>query len=328
MRPKTVGEVGELRLISEYVKPRFPAPPGAVGIGDDAAMVPVEDGRLLVASTDRVPADFLAFKLGAIGYRQLGRYLVALNVSDIAASGAEPLGMLLSLSLPNDFPLEQLEELLDGVAMGAEQCRCPLLGGDTSDGFEIGLVAAALGHVERGSELRRNGAKPGDRVVVSKLPGSGAAILSLLLDEELRERHRDWRERVAEHIDSLKPELSLSRKLAEERSATSCIDNTDGLAVSLDHLATASGVGIELDREAALHPIAKRIFMDEPDPWLRALGPGVDLGLVATIESGAGGVSEDVHTIGVVTNGKGVSYVASDGSRVAVDPHGWEYFHS
>src|SRR4051794_35339442 len=105
-----ISEIGEKRLISEFVHPLFNANDDPSGVGDDCAMLEAETDVFLF-STDRVPADLIAFRLGILDYEGLGKYLAYLNISDIAACGGRPVGLLLNLGLPRDFLYEDFKLL-------------------------------------------------------------------------------------------------------------------------------------------------------------------------------------------------------------------------
>ena len=100
---KTIGEIGEKRLITEFIRPFFNETNAPEGVGDDCAMV-ATDGATVLLSTDRVPADLISFRLGILDFEGLGRYLAVLNISDIAACGGTPKALLLNFGLPGTSP--------------------------------------------------------------------------------------------------------------------------------------------------------------------------------------------------------------------------------
>src|SRR5262249_49684969 len=103
---KTIADVGEKELIRSTIKPLLNPTDDHNSIGDDCAAIPIRAGSLACISTDRVPADLISFRLGIISHRGLGNYLAILNLSDIAAMGAEPVGLLLNLALPSNTSVE------------------------------------------------------------------------------------------------------------------------------------------------------------------------------------------------------------------------------
>ena len=206
-----------------------------LGIGDDAALLQMPSGRLLVAATDTLnegvhfpietaPAD--------IGWKAL-----AVNLSDLAAMGATPAWCTLSLSLHEAQPA-WIDAFLDGFLALAVQHGVALVGGDTTRG-SISINVTAHGHVESGRALQRSGARVGDDLWVSGTLGDAAAALA------------QWRAGGAaepalrERLDRPTPRVELGRALGSVAHA--CIDVSDGLLADVAHICAASGVGARLD---------------------------------------------------------------------------------
>ncbi len=118
-----ISDVGEKSLIHDFIKPFFNADDDPHGVGDDCAMLVVGD-TVVLFSTDRVPVDLTAFKLGILDYRGLGGYLARLNLSDIAACGGRPAGLLLNLGLPNSTLYDDVKALCEGFAEEASKAGC------------------------------------------------------------------------------------------------------------------------------------------------------------------------------------------------------------
>jgi len=211
--------LGEFDLIARYFSRPAARRDVLLGVGDDAALLEVPADRLLVAATDTLvegrhflpdaPAD-------AVGHQSL-----AVNLSDLAAMGAEPAWALLSLSLPAADE-GWLEAFAAGLYSLAERHGVALVGGDTVRGPRV-ITITALGFVERGQALRRDGARPGDVLFVSGWPGEAAAGLEAL---------RRGREPEAEHplvrrYLYAEPRLALGRALRGK--ATAAMDVSDGL---------------------------------------------------------------------------------------------------
>jgi thiamine-monophosphate kinase len=203
-----------------------------LGIGDDAALLAPPAGQLLVAAQDTLnigvhfPADTAA---AAIGWKAL-----AVNLSDLAAMGAEPAWCLLSLSLPAPDEV-WLDGFLDGFCALADQHRLALVGGDTTRG-PLSVSLAVHGFVPPGQALRRRGAQPGDEVWVTGTLGDAAAALALgaAAEPALRERLE-------------RPSPRLAAGIALRGLASACIDVSDGLLADLGHLLEAGSVGAELE---------------------------------------------------------------------------------
>jgi thiamine-monophosphate kinase len=263
-----VAEFDLIRLIREA------AGPGGdglrLGIGDDAAVLAVPGGREAVVTTDTLNAGIHFFDDADpldVGYKAL-----AVNLSDLAAMGAEPRWALLSLSLPE--PDEAwVREFIAGFMEAAREHGVALAGGDTCAGH-LSVTATAIGLVEPGRALTRSGAKPGDLLVVSGTPGLAALAL-----EQLREGTAPQAEAAAALARPV-PRVALGAALVGKASA--CIDISDGLLADLGHIAEASGCGatIELD---SLPRHALLADCEERRRWRLQLAGGDDYELCFTL---------------------------------------------
>ncbi len=240
---------------------------------DDCAVI---DGgeRYLVATTDMLHerTDFPDI----MNPWQMGWMTVAVSLSDIAAMGAEPAGLLIAAGLPPKADLYFIDELFSGFGDCAAYYKTSILGGDTDSHQELTLTGTALGYVEKDLVLRRRGARPGDLLCTTgRLGGAGAGLLA-------------WQQG---HIDSLfiekllepEPRLKEGRALAKSRAVPAMMVNSDGLALSLADLSIVSGVGFVV-REQAL-PLA--------DGLVEMMG---NVGAVQTVLS-AGGDFELLFTV-------------------------------
>lgn len=311
----------EFQLIERYF--RRPAPGSAgveVGVGDDGAIVRLPPGRELVVVVDTLvagvhfPPDMAP---ADVGYRAL-----AVNLSDVAAMGAEPAWMTLALTLPAP-DADWLEGFAAGLWGLAERHGVALIGGDTTRG-PLTVSVEVLGHLPAGTRLLRGGARPGDRVFVSGTLGDAAAGLGLpspASDAERRLRSRFLRP---------EPRLALGRALAGRASAAiAAIDVSDGLLADLAHICEASGAGAVIDEErlplsAALLEVAGRERAAE-----LALTGGDDYELCFTLapEVDADDLSADVGVtaIGVMTPEPGVR-LRRQGRDVPLPAGGYRHF--
>jgi thiamine-monophosphate kinase len=208
----------------------------AVGIGDDAAVTELPRGDALVASVDSAVED-VHFRRGWLTAWEIGYRAAAAALSDLAAMGASPVGMLLAIAIPDAWRPDLLE-IAGGAGEVAARWRAPILGGNTTRGRELSITTTVLGSVY--GPLTRDAVKPGHRLYVTgRLGASGAALRALLANAEPNPRHR-------EKFARPQPRLDEARWLAAE-GAVAAIDVSDGLVADLGHLAAASGVRIELD---------------------------------------------------------------------------------
>jgi thiamine-monophosphate kinase len=210
-------------------------------IGDDAAVV---DGQVYTTDMLIEDVDFTR----AIPLRFIARKSLAVNLSDLAAMGAAPSYALLSLALP-PWVLENVDEMLTAFAEAARQHGIEIIGGDFSRAEKLTISVAAIGRVVT-RPLLRSGAKPGDRVYLSRPIGGSMAGLQLLTKEP-REGYAEREfvdSAIRRNIDP-EPELALGMALARVPEVTSCIDVSDGLSTDLHHLCGASQCGAEIEKE-------------------------------------------------------------------------------
>lgn len=236
------------------------ADPGAVAWGDDAAVLDRPHGRLIVctdAAVAGVHLDTAAFPIGDLGYRAA---IAAL--SDLAAVGARPLGVVVAVCAPGDVDVVEVER---NVVAACATAGCEVLGGDLSRSGTTTVVATAVGVEGDGGAVARSGAAPGDAVLVTGALGGAAAGLrrrreGAALDDHLVLRHRRPAARLAEG------------EVAAVSGATAMLDVSDGLARDVRRLAASSGVGVALETV----PVEDGATPDE------ALGGGEDYELVFT----------------------------------------------
>jgi thiamine-monophosphate kinase len=284
-RSPLLAAIGERGLI-QRIRDRFPAPAGAlhIGIGDDAAVTAGVRGELDVLTTDAlvegVHFDLRFSSLADVGYKAL-----AVNVSDIAAMGATPRLALLSLILPDRLSVADVDSLLDGFSRMADEAGVLLAGGNiTRTPGPLTIDVTAVGHVRRRRVLTRGGGKAGDILYVTGAVGAAAAGLGMLRaaapapdDEELSaliERHR-----------RPVPRLRIGALLGRTRSATACMDLSDGLADGVRQLAQASGTGAVIDAAALPIPAAARRWFESQghDPVRAAIAGGDDYELLFSV---------------------------------------------
>lgn len=232
-----MGFLSELEILA-FIRARFP---GGEALTDDCgALPPVPAGRTLLATTDLMEED-IHFRRDWHPPALLARKLLAVNLSDLDASGAVPAGFTLTLALPRDLDRAWLEAFLDALAGAARAAGLILLGGDTVGRTRgLGLGMTAFGHAARW--LRRDGLRAGDTLFVDQ--PLGASLRGL---RKLQAGSRDLSDPdVAAHLDP-KPRLGLGPKLAALEGVHACMDLSDGLSRDLRSMALASGVSIEVD---------------------------------------------------------------------------------
>jgi thiamine-monophosphate kinase len=252
-----LSEVGELGLLAELERRGL-----AQSIGDDAAHL----GEGLVVTQDAL-VERIHFRFDWISWRDLGWRAAAVNLSDLAASGADPEGLLVTLAAPPETELDHVLELYEGIA----EAGVPVVGGDTSKAESVVLSVTAIGRAAR--VPGRAGARPGDHLVVTgPLGAAGAAF-----------RRQSY----------VRPPLRLAEGKELAAAAHALLDVSDGLAVDAGHIASRSGCRVVIELERV--PIAAGAELED-------LGFGEDYELLAAV-----GTRVRHTTIGRCEEGEGVA---------------------
>ncbi len=319
--------LGEFELIAKYFARGAPDRPDVVlGIGDDAALVRVPEGRELVVTADTIvsgvhfPADLPP---AAIGHRAL-----AVNLSDLAAMGATPAWFTLALTLPRAQE-EWLAEFSRGLFELARRFGVALVGGDTTSG-PLAITVQAMGHAAPGTAIRRSGARPGDGIYLSATTGDAAAGLAVL-QGELEIASEAARSDLIARFVWPEPRVELGMALVGVASAA--IDISDGLLADLGKLLVASGVGGSLDLD--LPPVSPAL-MQVADAraalgFAAAGGDDYELCLTApeanaaAVQRIAGALGIPLTRIGMVESTSGLRCFR-DGREVQVQAAGFDHF--
>ena len=296
-----LSELGESHIVSRVLT-RNPEPAHViVGPGDDAA-VTAPEGRLV--STADMLVENEDFTRDWLDWGLLGRKAAAQNLADVCAMGAVPHGLLVSLAIPDDTDIADLEALYSGLFDEAEragaalECTVPIIGGDLSSSKLIVIAITALGTVPEGSAILRSGAQPGDSLYLAGTVGLAAAGLDLLFAGLRRETAGPELRPLIETQLAPRPDYGALRTIR----ASAMIDVSDGLSLDLARVATASGVGIELDRA---------LLADLIDPLL----PAAEFVLDARSANGTAATAEDLALSWVLDGGEDHGFAASAPSR-------------
>jgi thiamine-monophosphate kinase len=311
----------EFERIDRHFRPL--AGEGALNLEDDAAVFTPPPRRELVVAADAMVAGvhFLPDDPPDL----VARKLLRVNLSDLAAMGAEPLGYLMTVSVPKQTPEAWFAAFAAGLAQDQAAFGITLLGGDTtSTPGPVSLSLTVLGHVAPGTALRRRGARPGDGLWVTGTIGDGTLGLRAARGElpdpdgYLADRYRLPRPRLGLRLVGI---------------ATACMDVSDGLLQDTTHLCRASGAGAVI--EAALVPLSPQARAAAPEGLLACVTGGDDYELVfavppaheAALLAAASAAGIAVARIGWFTEGEPVATLHdARGEAVPVGVGGWSHF--
>jgi thiamine-monophosphate kinase len=295
-------------------------------IGDDAAIIPAATSDQ-VLTTDLLIEDVDFTR--ATPLRFIARKSLAVNLSDLAAMGAAPAYALLSLALP-PWALEGADGMLVAYAEAAREHGIEIVGGDFSRAEKLTVSVTAIGRIVT-RPLLRSGARPGDRIYVSRPIGGSAAGFAMLGKDVKAYAHREFIESaIRRHLDP-EPELALGMALARIDEVTSCIDVSDGLSTDLHHLCNASNCGAEIEKERIpvfqdLLAYGAKLGINVKDA---VLDGGEEYALLFTSSLRESELSvrlgRPVYAIGRMTKALGV-ILKDDGVARPLEPRGWDHF--
>jgi thiamine-monophosphate kinase len=323
--------MGEFELIRRYFqRPGRAAAPGvALGIGDDCALLLPRPGWQLAVSTDMLVQGRHFFP--DVVPDALGHKALAVNLSDLAAMGARPLGFTLALALPSadDAWLAAFASGLFGLA---DAHACPLVGGDTTRG-PLNICITVLGEVQPGQALRRDAAQVGDDLYLSGRTGEARLALELLRGTPWARQHAPTGalSRLRERLERPMPRLALGQALAGVAHAA--LDLSDGLCGDLGHILRASEVGADL--ELAHLPVAPDLQgLPEKLRLDCLLNGGDDYELLftaapaqrAAVEAAAHTAGTPVQRIGRITAPAGLRLLDAAGHAVALSTRSFDHF--
>ncbi len=296
------------------------------GIGDDCAAIDLGKEYLLVTTDMMFQRTHIPMQMTPY---QMGWFLVAMNLSDIAAKGGTPLGLVCSFGLPKKTTEMFLKKLTKGADACAVAFGTTIVGGDTKETQEITLCGTAFGMVKKDEFMSRTGAHPGDVVAVTGTLGkAGAGYYAL--------NRRSSEKKLSKAFLEPVPKLKEGRLLAQQRLVTSSMDLSDGLSASLYQLQEFNNVGFEIKKSAL--PLASELceLLDKNhgfNPYSLALHFGGDYELLVTMSAEAIEKAQkrlrkhgvDLTAIGIVTKKKDIVLVDNRNKRI-LENKGYEHF--
>ncbi|EAX8240997.1 thiamine-phosphate kinase [Salmonella enterica] len=319
---------GEFSLIARYFdRVRSSRLDVETGIGDDCALLNIPEKQTLAISTDTLVAG--NHFLPDIDPADLAYKALAVNLSDLAAMGADPAWLTLALTLPEvDEPW--LEAFSDSLFELLNYYDMQLIGGDTTRG-PLSMTLGIHGYIPAGRALKRSGAKPGDWIYITGTPGDSAAGLAVLQNRLLVAEETDARYFIKRH---LRPTPRILHGQALRDIASAAIDLSDGLISDLGHIVKASGCGARVDVDALPKSDAMMRYVDAGQAQRWALSGGEDYELCFTVpELNRGALDVAIGQLGVPftcvgqmsADVEGLNFVR-DGMPVTFDWKGYDHF--
>jgi thiamine-monophosphate kinase len=336
-----LSKLGEFGLISRFQsRLKYRSPQVVKGIGDDCAVLSLDNGNYQVLTTDAL-IETVHFNLKTNTPEQLGWKTMAVNISDIAAMGGQPKFAVLSVGIPKSVPVDFLDRFYKGLNQASMKYKVALVGGDTvASPKHLFINLALLGETRKKKVFTRSGACPGDGIFVTGTLGDSALGLKILQSPRKKWKglETDKRKCVQRHLKP-EPRVGVAAWLAKSKyKVTSMIDISDGLTQDLGHILKASKVGAELLEEQVpiSKPLAKYSLINGLSALQLALEGGEDYELLFTlapedvnnldIES-ITKADQPVTQIGVITTRKGIRLISKTGhSQKLQRPMGFNHF--
>lgn len=321
--------MGEFELIRSFFQ--RPVRRSPLGVGDDCALLAPAPGMQLAVSTDMLVEGrhFLA----DVNPQLLGHKALAVNLSDLAASGAKPQAFTLALSMPR-ADANWCQAFAEGLFALADQHECELIGGDTTQG-PLNICITVFGEVPAGQTLLRRGAQPGDDIWVSGSLGDARLALDALLRQHALPPA--VLSQARQRLEQPTPRVALG--MALRGIASSCLDISDGLLGDLGHILEASGVGARIDAnitrnllQARRHPMMAALAISRIDACTLAGGDDYELCFTApssaqaAVRDAAAQAGVPVTCIGRIEAERGVRVMTPGGQQLPLRFAGFDHF--
>ena len=300
------------------------------GIGDDAGVIDLGENYLVI-TTDLLNKKHFPKQMS---YKQIGWKIITVNISDLAAMGAKPQGIVLAMALPSKLKENEYQELITGVLEACQYYNCPLIGGDTNTSNELTLTATALGIVKKKNLLPLSSAKPNDKIALTGPVGLTALGLEYLLSKEYPETPKGFSKEIFKPFvkNALEPkaQIFIVEKYAKHPMIRGATDITDGLARELQIISQKSNVGIMIYEDKILHPkeleLIAKYYNKNPEEYLLHYGEDFELILIIDGEiDESDPILDDLEIIGEVTTGSELQIMKNNGNIEKLSPHGYEH---
>lgn len=307
--------------------------PGALGLTDDVCTWQPAADEEVVLKVDALVAD--VHFLNSDPADLVARKLIRVNLSDLASKGAKPAGYLLTVAIDPQVNEQWVADFVRGLAEDQQRFDFHLMGGDTvKTPGPVSLTLTAIGTVPRGEAMRRNGAKPGDRLFVTGTIGDGVLGLRVLRHQYLA-LPSEQRAFLISRYQVPEPRVAFGQALRHRHLASAAMDVSDGLVADLGHLAKASGCGAILRSAATpLSAAAAELVADEPDLLLDLMTGGDDYEVlfavppekIAGVHTLSQELGQSVTEIGECIAGENVRVMDRDNQIIPLIRRGYAHF--
>lgn len=324
---------GEFELIRRYFAPLAAQAPGALALQDDVCTIAPSPGHDLVLTVDALTAGVHFLRNDPPDL--VARKMLRVNLSDLAGKGATPLGYLMTTAFDAATDEVWVARFVEGLALDQAEFGLALLGGDTTaTPGPMALTATLIGTVPRGRALRRNGARPGDRILVTGTIGDGYFGLAASRNELNNLSHAEL-DYLAGRYRLPQPRVAFGAALVARGLGRAGMDVSDGLAADLAHMCEASGCGARVATpRVPLSGAVAALLADEPDLLPAAIAGGDDYEVllaaaqdqVPAILEAARETATPIAEIGVFTTGQDLLLLDSDNRPVALPKAGFTHF--
>ena len=321
---KKLSDLGERKAI-EIISEILSKGNEVIGIGDDCTAYDMGN-KLLLISTDMITKKTHIPK--KMTPWQIGWFIVAINISDIAAKGGKPIGMVLSIGIPKDTTEDFFKKIIKGAENCSKKYGFTISGGDTKENTELTISGTIFGTVKKENFMPRKGCKPGDIVVVTgNLGKAGAGYYAIQKNIENK--------KIIEELLEPKPRLKEGIVLASKKIISSSMDISDGLSSSLYQLKKINNVGFKIYKNKI--PISKKINnfskKNSYDIYKSALHYGGDYELLITmpkkhfkkLEESIKNIDSKITEIGIVTKEKNIKIIENQVEK-KLENKGFEHF--
>ena len=323
-------ELGEKKIIKLFLECLDQMPNMQLPFGDDASAVDLGTNKLAVINMDMLVSKTDVPKSMSIW--QAARKAVIMNISDLAAKGAQPKVILASIGIPPNMTKTDIQQIGHGLNTGAREYNVYILGGDTNESSDLVISCMALGVCHKKQLVKRSGAEPGDYLATTGPFGKTAAGLKILMNGRSAPQNSEGLvESVLMPIARVKEGVAL----AQSKAATASIDSSDGLAWSLHELSQASNVGFHLDK-VPIGPETERFAeLHGFDPLELALYGGEEYELLVTVkpklwqtaQKAVETVGGNLTKMGQVAENRQI-LLETDEKTVIIEARGWQHFKS